>query len=122
MQNAICASVIDSSPSVRLISTKNINNATPIRISGIAIGANTITGNTRPGRWYSAKPAIVPNVVATSEVTSAISSELPAAVSIASLCISLAYHAVVKATHSALIFESLKENTTTTASGAYRNT
>ena len=48
-------------------------------------------------------------------------SELGAAFSISSLAKSLRYQSSVKPTHSALSFESLKQNRTTTASGMYRN-
>ena len=46
MQNAMCASVTDGSPSVKLSRTKN-QQRTPIRISGIAIGVSTRIGSRR---------------------------------------------------------------------------
>ena len=46
-QNAMCASATETSPSVKLSSTKKISSATPIRISGIAIGVSTSTGSSR---------------------------------------------------------------------------
>jgi hypothetical protein len=64
----------------------------------------------------------VPSTVAASAASSAITSELRAATSIASLRASFTYQAVVKPTHCALSLLSLNENTTTTASGAYRKT
>ena len=47
MQNAMCASATETSPSVKLSSTKKISSDTPIRISGIAIGVSTSTGSSR---------------------------------------------------------------------------
>ena len=47
MQNAMCASATDTSPSVKLSSTKKISRLTPIRISGIAIGVSTRIGSSR---------------------------------------------------------------------------
>ena len=47
MQNAMCASATDTSPSVKLSSTKKISSDTPIRISGIAIGVSTRIGSSR---------------------------------------------------------------------------
>src|SRR6187431_1492235 len=66
-------------------------------------------------------PAIVPRTVAASDATTAMNSELVAALSISALWKSFVYQLVVKPTHSAESFESLNENTTTTASGMYRN-
>ena len=47
MQNAMCAIATETSPSVTFSITKKIRSATPIRISGIAIGVSTRTGSTR---------------------------------------------------------------------------
>ncbi len=47
MQNAMCASATETRPSVKLSSTKKMSSATPIRISGMAIGVSTRTGSTR---------------------------------------------------------------------------
>ena len=47
MQKAMCASATETRPSVRLSSTKKISSDTPIRISGIAIGASTRIGSNR---------------------------------------------------------------------------
>ena len=65
----------------------------------------------------SAMPAIVPRTVATLLATKAISRELRAASSMAWSCHSRSYQSTVKPTHSAFKRESLKENSTTTASG-----
>ena len=47
MQNAMCASATETSPSVKLSSTKKMSSETPIRISGMAIGASTRIGSSR---------------------------------------------------------------------------
>ena len=47
MQNAMWAMATDTSPSVKFSITKKIRSATPIRISGIAIGVSTSTGRRR---------------------------------------------------------------------------
>ena len=62
-------------------------------------------------------PAMVPSAVATLDATMAMNSELRAASSISSSCTRTSYQRSVKPTHSALRRESLKEKTTTTASG-----
>src|SRR5262245_61949478 len=66
-------------------------------------------------------PAMVPSTVARLEATIAMNSELRAALSISVFEKSLRYQSSVKPTHSALSFESLKLNATTTPSGTYRN-
>src|SRR5512143_2607456 len=68
-----------------------------------------------------AMPAMVPSTVAISAAVSAIRTELRAAASIASSSASLRYQSSVKPTHSAERRESLNENSTTIASGTYRN-
>ena len=81
MQNVMWASVTETRPSVKLTNTKKIRRLTPIRISGIAIGASTRICNRRCLWRYSATPAIVPRIVDTTLAVSAMMSELPAAVS-----------------------------------------
>ena len=60
---------------------------------------------------------MAPSTVEMAAESSAIKSELAAAPSMSSSWNSFVYQRVVKPTHSALSTESLKENSTTTASG-----